>query len=273
MSADRLPLTAAGVAFFLMLALVPTIIALLTMYALVTDPDQIRTQLTPLLRVVPGKAGDLVVDQLRSATEIDVSGLTAGLVTSIVAVLWSTSNAVRWLFAGLNVAFGERETRSFLRLRGLALLFAMGALLVVAVGLGVVAAVPLVLDLIGADAATRAVVNVARWGGGAVFAYVALAVVYRFGPCREVTHRRWVTAGSAVAVLVWLTGSAGFAAYFGLFSGSHRMSGTLTGVAILLLWLYLSSFAVLLGAEVDAEVEAEIRRQPSREHANRENIS
>lgn len=256
-STDRLPLTAAGVAFFLMLALVPTIIALLTIYALVTDPEHVRTQLTPLFRVVPGAAGDLIVRQLRGATEIDVSGLTVGLVASVAAVLWSTSNAARWLIAGLNVAFGERETRGFLRLRGMALLFAVGALIAVAVGLGVVAAVPLVLELVGADAVTRAVVNVVRWVGGVLFAGFALAVVYRFGPCRETTRWRWVTAGSVTAVVVWLAGTAGFAVYLGYFSGYHRMYGTLTGVAVLLLWLYLSAFAVLLGAEVDAEVDAE----------------
>lgn len=84
---------------------------------------------------------------------------------------------------------------------------------------------------------------------------LALAVVYRFGPNRGRTGWHWVTAGSAVAVVVWLAGSAGFALYLNHSSGYHRTYGTLAGVAVLLFWLYLSSFAVLLGAELDAEIE------------------
>lgn len=261
-SADRLPLVAAGVAFFVMLALAPTMISLLTVYALVADPEHVRDQLAPLLRVVPGEAGDLVVQQLRAAAEIDVSGLTTGLIVSAATVLWSMSNAVRWLIAGLNIAHGVRETRGFFRLRALALLFALGGLVVVAAGLAVVAAVPVVLDVIGADSFTRVVVNLVRWAGGVIVVTLALAVLYRFGPNRGRNGWHWVTAGSAVAVVVWLAGSAGFALYLNYSSGYHRTYGTLAGVAVLLLWLYLSSFAVLLGAEIDAEIEQERNTDP-----------
>ncbi|MCX2948899.1 YihY/virulence factor BrkB family protein [Lentzea sp. NEAU-D7] len=254
-SADRLPLVAAGVAFFVMLALAPTMIALLTVYALVADPHHVPDQLAPLLRVVPGEAGDLVMQQLRAAAEIDVTGLTMGLVVSAATVLWSMSNAVRWLIAGLNIAHGVRETRGFFRLRGLALLFALGALTVVVVGLAVVAAVPVILDVVGADSSTRDVVNLVRWAGGVLLVTLALAVMYRFGPNRSTKGWHWVTAGSTVAVVVWLAGSAGFALYLNYSSGYHRTYGTLAGVTVLLLWLYLSAFAVLLGAEIDAQKE------------------
>jgi membrane protein len=254
-NADRLSLTAAGVAFYVMFALVPSIIALLSVYALFADPDQVRRQLEPLVKALPGEAGDLVVRQLLAVTEIGQGGLTFGLVAGVVAVLWSTSNAVRWLIAGLNIAYGERETRGFLRVRGLALLMTLGALVVVAVSLGLIAAVPVVLDVVGVSGATRVVVNVLRWVGAVLLVGAALAVVYRFGPDREPPRRNWISWGTACALLLWVLGSAGFSLYLSHFSGYHKTYGTVAGVMILLLWLYLSSYAALLGAEVDAEIE------------------
>ena len=236
-----------------MLALVPTIIGVLTVYALVADPDQVRAQLGSLTRIMPEQAREVVVRQVRSATELNSRGLTLGLVVSVLAVLWSTSNAMRWLIAGLNVAYGERETRGFLRLRATALLFAVGMLVVVAAGLGMVGLVPLVLDLVGASGATRVVVNLVRWLGGFLLLGLALATLYRFGPDRGSARRRWISLGSLVAVLLWLAASAGFSLYLSHFP-SQQTYGALTGFAVLLLWFYLFAFAVLLGAEVDAEL-------------------
>lgn len=254
-NADRLPLTAAGVAFYVMLGLVPAIIGLLSVYALFADPDQVRRQLAPLVNALPGQAGDVVVRQLLAATEIGENGLTLGLVASVIAVLWSTSNAVRWLIAGLNIAHGEQETRGFLRVRGLAVVLTVGAMVVAAVSLGLVAVVPVVLDVVGAGAATRTVVGVVRWTGAVLLIALALTVVYQVGPDRKPSRWKWISWGTVCALVLWLLGTAGFSFYLSRFAEYHETYGTLAGVVVLLLWLYLSSYAALLGAEVDAEIE------------------
>lgn len=252
---DQLPLIAAGVAFYAMLAIFPAIIAMVTVYALVADPDQIRAQLAPVADTLPGGAGDLVVNQLQTASQLGRSGLTLGLLLSVLGVLWSVSNGVLALVSGVNRAYNERETRGFLRLRASALLFSVAVLVVAAIALGLVAAFPVVLDLLGMGALGRSMANIARWVCLTLLAGVALAVLYRYGPDRDRARWRWVSLGAFVAVVLWLAASAAFSLYVGNIPDYHKTYGALAGVAVLLLWLYLSSFIALLGAEINAETE------------------
>lgn len=252
---DQLTLIAAGVAFYTMLAIFPAIIALVSIYALVADPDHVRAQLAPVVDTLPGGAGDLVVDQLRTATQLGSGGLTLGLVLSILGVLWSVSNGILALIAGVNLVYDEQETRGFLRLRVAALLLTAVALVVAAVALGLVAVFPVVLDLLGLGTLGRSLANVARWVGLTLLIGVALAALYRYGPDRDRARWRWVSWGAFIAVVLWLAASAAFSLYVSNFSNYHETYGALAGVAILLLWLYLSSFIALLGAEIDSEIE------------------
>ncbi len=254
-SEDQLPLIAAGIAFYAMLAIFPSIIALVSIYALVADPDQVRAQLAPVVDTLPGGAGDLVVEQLTTATQLGSSGLTIGLVLSVLGVLWSVSNGILALISGVNLAYNEQDTRGFLRLRVVALLLTVTALVVVAIALGLVAVFPVVLDLLGLGALGRSLANVARWVGLTLLIGVALAALYRYGPDRDRARWRWVSWGAFVAVVLWLAASAAFSLYVSNFSRYHETYGTVAGVAILLLWLYLSSFIALLGAEINAEIE------------------
>ncbi len=252
---DQLTLIAAGVAFYGMLAIFPAIIALVSVYALVADPDQVRAQLAPVLDTLPGGASDLVVDQLLTATQLGSGGLTLGLVLSVAGVLWSVSNGILALIAGVNLAYDEQDTRGFLRLRAVALLLTVVAVVVAAVALGLVAVFPVVLDLLGLGALARSLANVARWVGLTLLIGLALAALYRYGPDRDRARWRWVSWGAFIAVVLWLAASAAFSLYVSNFSNYHETYGTVAGVAILLLWLYLSSFIALLGAEIDAEIE------------------
>lgn len=252
---DQLPLIAAGVAFYAMLAMFPAFIALVSAYALVADPDQVSAQLTPIVSTLPGAAGDLVVDQLRKATQLGSGGLTLGLVLSVVGVLWSVSNGIMALIRGANLAYNEEDTREFFRLRASALLLTVAALVVGVIALGLVAAFPVVLDQLGLDTLGRSLANVARWVGLTLLIGVALAGLYRYGPDRNRARWRWVSWGAFVAMVLWLAASAAFSLYVSNFSRYHQTYGALAGVAILLLWLYLSSFIALLGAEINSEIE------------------
>jgi len=252
---DQLPLIAAGVAFYAMLAMFPAIIALVSVYALVADPDQVRAQLAPVVSTLPGGAGDLVVDQLRTATQLGSGGLTLGLVLSVLGVLWSVSNGITALISGVNLIYDEQDTRGFLRLRASALLLTVAALIVAAIALGLVAAFPVVLDQLGVGTLGRSLANVARWVALTLLIGVTLAGLYRYGPDRDRARWRWVSWGAFVAVVLWLAASAAFSLYVSNFSSYHETYGALAGVAILLLWLYLSSFVALLGAEIDSEIE------------------
>ena len=184
LSEHNASLVAAGVAFFALLALFPAIIGVVMVYALVADASQVEEQIRPLLRVLPADAGSLLLRQLQNAVEANDGGLTVGLVVSLLATVWAAAGGVSALMTGLNIIYGVRESRSFLRLRALALGLTVAALIVAVVALALVAAFPVVLDRLGLDPAIALGAQVGRWATLLVLVLVGLSVLYRFGPAR-----------------------------------------------------------------------------------------
>jgi membrane protein len=106
----------------------------------------------------------------------------------------------------------------------------------------------------------RVLLNVARWLGVVVAVSVALAVVYRFAPDRDSPRFSWVSVGAVVATVIWVIASVGFSLYVDNFGSYGKTYGALAGVAILMLWLWITAFIVLLGAEINAEAEQQTAR-------------
>lgn len=252
---DNVPLLAAGVAFFAFLSLFPALIAGVSLYGLVADPEQVQAQITSLTSALPQEAATLVTDQVREIAGQSSRALGVGLVVSVLAALFTASGGVANLMKAVNLAYDEPETRGFVKLRATALLLTACAIVFLAVAVGLVAVVPVLLDALGLSGVGRVLVQVLRWGGLVVFVLVALAVVYRYAPDRDNPRLRWVGLGSVVATVLWLLGSAAFSLYVSTFGSYSETYGTLAGVAVLLLWLFLTSFVVLLGAEINSELE------------------
>jgi membrane protein len=248
-------LLAAGVAFYAMLAIFPAIIAVVTIYGLVADPAQVSSQVSQFAKSLPSGADQLLTGQLKSVAGAGRQSLSIGLVLSLLGVLWSVSGGVQGLVKGLNLVYDERESRGFVKLRGLSLLLALGAIVVAVVALALIAVFPGVIDNLGLGQAGRLAASIVRWVVLALLVLVALAVLYRFAPDRASPRWRWVSAGAVVALALWLLGSVGFSWYVDNFGKYNQTYGALAAVIILLLWLFLSAFAVLLGAEVNAETE------------------
>ena len=257
---DNVSLLAAGVAFFAMLAIFPAIIALVTIYGMVADPNQVQSQVSQFTKSLPSGAGDLLTSQLTNVVQAGRQALSIGLVLSLLALLWSVSSGVQGLVKGLNVVYDERETRGFVKLRGLSLLLTLGAIVVAVVALALITVFPRVVDNLGLGQAGQLAASIARWVVLALLVLVALAVLYRFAPDRANPRWRWVSPGALVALVLWLLGSVGFSWYVDNFGKYNQTYGALAAVIILLLWLYLSAFAVLLGAELDAEIERQTAR-------------
>ena len=257
---DNVTLLAAGVAFYAMLAIFPAIIAVVTIYGMVADPDQVATQVGEFTKGLPSGADELLTEQLNNVVNAGDRALSIGLAVSLLAVLWSVSGGVQGLVKSLNLVYDERETRGFVKLRGLALLLTLGAIVVVVVALALIAVFPGVIDGLGLGAAGELAASIARWVVLALLVLTALAVVYRFAPDRANPRWRWVSWGAVVALVLWLLGSVGFSWYVDNFGKYNQTYGALAAVIILLLWLYLSAFAVLLGAELDAETERQTAR-------------
>jgi membrane protein len=257
---DNVGLLAAGVAFYAMLAIFPAIIAVVTVYGMVADPDQVKTQVGELAKSLPAGADELLEDQLTNVVNAGRQALSIGLALSLLALLWSVSSGVQGLIKSLNVIYDEKETRGFVKLRGLSLLLTLGAIVVAVVALALITVFPGVIDGLGLGRAGQVAASVARWVVLAVLVLLALGVVYRLGPDRANPRWRWVSAGAVVALVLWLLGSVGFSYYVDNFGKYNQTYGALAAVIILLLWLFLSAFAVLLGAEFNAETERQTAR-------------
>jgi membrane protein len=257
---DNVTLLAAGIAFYAMLAIFPAIIAVVTVYGMVADPNQVETQVGEFAKSLPSGADELLTEQLRNVTQAGRQSLSIGLAVSLLAVLWSASGGVQGLVKGLNLVYDERESRGFLKLRGLSLLLTLGAIVVAVVALALITVFPAVIDDLGLGQAGELAASVARWVVLALLVLVALAVVYRLAPDRASPRWRWVSWGAVVALVVWLLGSVGFSWYVDNFGKYNQTYGALAAVIVLLLWLFLSAFAVLLGAELDAETERQTAR-------------
>jgi membrane protein len=257
---DNVSLLAAGVAFYAMLAIFPAIIALVTVYGMVADPAEVESQVSEFAKGLPSGADELITQQLTNVVNAGEQALSIGLALSLLAVLWSASGGVQGLVKSLNLVYDERETRGFVKLRGLSLLLTLGAIVVAVVALVLIAVFPAVIDDLGLGEAGRLAASIGRWVILALLVLAALAVLYRFAPDRANPRWRWVSWGAVVALVLWLLGSFGFSWYVDNFGKYNQTYGALASVIILLLWLYLSAFAVLLGAEFDAEIERQTAR-------------
>jgi membrane protein len=257
---DNATLLAAGVAFYAMLAIFPAIIAVVTVYGMVADPAQVESQVGELAKSLPSGAGQLLTEQLKNVTSAGRQSLSIGLVVSLLAVLWSVSGGVQGLIKGLNLVYDEKESRGFVKLRGLSLVLSLGAIVTAVVAIALVAVFPAVVGDLGLGKTGELAASIARWVVLAVLVLLAIAVLYRYAPDRASPRWRWVSGGAVVALVLWLLGSIGFSWYVENFGKYNQTYGALASVIILLLWLFLSAFVVLLGAELDAETERQTTR-------------
>lgn len=252
---DNVPMLAAGLAYSAFLALFPALIAAVSLYGLFADPAQVEEQVTALTKSLPADAASLIAGQLRTLATTSSGALGVGLVVSVLAALFSASGGVGNLIKAVNICYDEDETRGFVKLRGTALLLTLGAVVFVLVTVGLIAVLPVVLDKVGLGTFGTVLVQVGRLVGLIVFMALALTAVYRYAPDRDNPKLKWVGLGSLVATLLWVLGSLGFSFYVSHFGNYSKTYGALAGVVVLLLWLYLTSYIVLFGAEVNAEAE------------------
>jgi membrane protein len=252
---DNIGLIAAGVAYYAFTALFPALIAAVTLYGLVADPDEVTEQIQSLTDTMPADVASLLTTQLTEIANGSSGALGVGLVVSVLGALFSASGGVGNLIKAINIAYDEKETRGFVKLRGLALLLTLGAVLFVVVAILLIAVLPVVLDNIGLGSFATVAANVLRWVGLIGFMMAALAVLYRYAPDRDAPKFTWVGLGAIVATLLWIIASAGLSFYVSNFGSYGKTYGALAGVVVLLLWLYITAFIVLLGAEINSESE------------------
>ncbi len=259
---DNVPLLAAGTAFYAILSLFPALIAAVTLWGLVADEGQIQQQITSLTSALPPESAKVIGDALRNATTNAGGGLSFAFAAGLATALYSASGGMAGLIKGINLAYDEKETRSFFKVRGLALVLTVGAIVISLTALGLIAVLPIALNFLNLGPVGEAFARWGRWPALALLVVAGLAVLYRYAPDRDKPQFKWASPGAIIATVLWLIGSGLFSLYMTNFGQSSyaRTYGVLAGVIILLLWLFLTGYIVLMGAEINAELERQTRR-------------
>jgi membrane protein len=251
---NRILLTAAGVTYFLLLALAPSLSLFVTLYGLLNDATGVVEQLNLLTGVVPDGALDIIRDQLVRLTSQDDRSLGITLLVSLSVALWGAGAGIKALFEAMNVVYGEQEKRNFFAVNLLALIFILGGLVLTSVMVSVVLVLPVVLSLLSLSR-FDGLVQMGAYFVLLVFLLLALSAIYRWGPSRQEARWRWVTPGSAFAALGIMAASLLFSWYAANFSNYSATYGSLGAVMGMLTWIWLSVTIVILGGSLNSEIE------------------
>jgi membrane protein len=254
-TADRISLVAAGVTFYLLLALFPALAALVSVYGLFADPQNIQEHIAALSVVLPSGAVELLRDQLQRLAEQSGTALGVTFFFGLAVALWSANKGIKALFDAMNVAYDEDEKRGFILLNLITLGFTLGAIIVAILFMVAVAVVPVVVKALGLGGWLEWLVQLARWPILLIVAAVGVAILNRYGPSRSRARWRWLTWGSGLTVLVWIAASIAFSWYLSNFGNYNETYGSLGAAIGFLMWLWISVFVLLAGAELNSEIE------------------
>ena len=260
MLTDRVALVAAGCAFYATLALFPAISMLISVYGLLFDPVTVLPQLAVLRDLLPPAAFQLIAERVQMLVAKPPGALTSSLLFSTAVTLWSSAAGTKSLIAALNLAYEEREERSFFAYQALAFTMTSCVILGTVIGLGLLVALPPILDFFGFASHQKALIRIASFVLLVSAIMGGLALLYRYGPDRKAPRWSWVTPGSIAATLIWVAASALFSYYVAQFATYDATYGPLGTVVAIMMWFYVTAYAVLLGAELNAELELQTAR-------------
>ena len=255
---DRLLAVAAGVVFYLLLAVFPALTACISIYGLFADPVAVSNHLSLISDIVPEGAIAIIGEQIQRIIGHGSGALTFGFLTSLALALWSANSGVKALIDALNAIYDQPERRSFMKLNAVSLIFTIGSIIVAQLLVAGVVITPLVLAYFGIASLAETVAVYGRWAVLFVLVLLSFSLLYRFGPCRGGPRPRWITAGSVLATLLWIISSAAFSYYLANFGNYNATYGSLGAAIGMMMWMWISVAILLLGAEFDTEIEREL---------------
>ena len=246
----ELDLIAAGIAFYGFLAIFPAATAVIAIWGSFADATLIRQELELARDYLPPDVWQLISDQIESLLAVQRGGLGLGTFISLFLALWTARASVAALMRGLNAIHGlPNRAGHWHHLRALLLTLVMVGLAIAALMAAVVG--PLALSFFPLGAFTTLALEAVQLTLSLLIVVIGVALIYRLGLNRQINHPLF-TRGILVAVVIWVAASRGLVIYLANFDTYNRIYGSIGAVAALLVWLYLSGYAILLGAAVDA---------------------
>ncbi len=245
----HLSLIAAGIAFFGIFAIFPSIAALIAIFGLVADPMVVETQLALLNDIIPPGAYDLLYDQVHTVITAQTDTLGWATFLALLLALWAARAGVASLVQGLNLihAIPNRDG-VWHTLVSMSLTLALIAIAMIALFAVIVA--PILIALAPPRYSTGWLIEAIRWAVAFSSLLMALGILYRFGPNGTV-RMAWITPGAVLVIVLWLAASAGFSLYVANFDSYNRIYGSIGAVIALMMWLYISAYLILLGAALN----------------------
>ena len=261
---DNVGLMAAGIAFYGLLAVFPGIAACMAIAGLVTDPSTIVDQFETYGQLLPRQAAEIIIGQASEVAGSSGGGLGIAAAAGFMITLFSASAGIRSMVQGLNVAFGVTEKRNIISFHAVTIVFTVLLIAGLLIAIALTVILPALFAALPLPGRLETLVSLLRWPILAAFVVFGLSVIYRYAPCRPRTKWRWITPGAVAACVLWVAGSFLFSVYVSNFASYNETFGSLGGVVILLMWLWLSAFIILLGAEIDSEMEAQAKTIPAK---------
>jgi membrane protein len=258
-SEDNMSDWAAALTYYGLLSLFPALIALVSLVGLFADPAATTRTITDIVtRLGPRSAADTFAGPIKSITSHrSAAGIL--LVVGLATALWSASSYVGAFMRAANVIYETPEGRPFWKLRPLQILVTLVMLLLLAtVALAIVLTGPVVDAVagpLGVGSTAVSIWNIAKWPVLLLVVVTMFAVLFYAAPNVKLAGFRWVTPGALFAIVLWLIASAAFAFYVANFGSYDKTYGTLGGVVCLLVWMWITNVALLLGMELNSERE------------------
>jgi len=254
---DRISMTAQALAYSLFLAIPSALLVVIGVFSMVASPSDVTRLIDRLNGIIPPEAATLLENSLQRSVQ-GGNGIVLTVVGLMLA-LWTVTSAATTLMQGVTTAFDRDDKRGFARKRLLALVIVL-CLLAAAALVGAFLVFGPYLerwlgDTVGQPSVTAWIWWTAQWPI-LVFALLgAFAVLLYLGPDVEQPSWKWVTPGAVVALVIWLAASAAFSFYASHFGSYDKTWGSVTAVVIMLVWLWLTSLALLIGAEINSETQ------------------
>lgn len=259
---DNVGLLAAGVAFYLFLAFVPLLASIVLTYGLIADPATVADHIRSLARTLPRDAAAIIADQLQAITGQKSPSHGFGLILAIALALYGASKGAGAIITALNIAYEVKDDRGFLRNTAMALAITVGMIVMVLAAASAISALGFIEHLLPfSSPVVHFVLQLLLWAVALLVVGLGIALLYRYAPNRPDAPWAWVTPGSAAATLLWLLATLGFGLYVSNFGNYNATYGSLGGVVVFLTWIYITSYVLLMGGELNSELERQQAEQ------------
>lgn len=253
---DNVSIIAAGVAFYVFLAFVPLMGAMVLVYGLVAEPSSVVQHMQAMTAMMPADAAQIIGDQLLTVSQTAAGKKGLGLLVALLLSIYGAMRGASAIVTALNVVYNVDESRSFIETTLIAVALTVGALLALLLavtGISLLGAIEELLPF--SSPALHLLLQLLFWIAAAAAIATLVALIYRYAPNRAKPKWQWLSPGSIAATLLWVGATLGFGFYVTNFGSYNATYGSLGAVVVFLTWLYLTAYILLMGGELNAELE------------------